>query len=80
MSNNICGFCGKSYPFDLLSNGKGNTICPTCASVIFKMYDTKDKELAVEDIADSLKDISSKALKAHLDNYVIGQELSLIHI
>lgn len=74
MSNNICGFCGKSYPFDLLSNGKGNTICPTCASVIFKMYDTKDKELAVEDIADSLKDISSKALKAHLDNYVIGQE------
>ncbi|MBZ7984916.1 ATP-dependent Clp protease ATP-binding subunit ClpX [Campylobacter sp. Cr9] len=74
VSNNICGFCGKSYPFDLLSNGKGNTICPTCASVIFKMYDTKDKELAVEDIADSLKDISSKALKAHLDNYVIGQE------
>lgn len=74
MSNNICSFCGKSYPFDLLSNGKGNTICPTCSSVISKMYDTKNKDLAVEDIADSLKDISSKSLKAHLDNYVIGQE------
>ncbi|ULO02882.1 ATP-dependent Clp protease ATP-binding subunit ClpX [Campylobacter sp. RM12651] len=74
MSNNICSFCGKSYPFDLLSNGKNNTICPTCAGVIFKMYDAKNKELAVDEVADSLKDISSKALKSHLDNYVIGQD------
>lgn len=72
--SNICGFCGKSFPFDLLSNGKGSTICPSCAGVIFKMYDAKNKEAAVDEVADSLKDISSKALKTHLDNYVIGQD------
>lgn len=72
--SNICGFCGKSFPFDLLSNGKGSTICPSCAGVIFKMYDAKNKEVAVDEVADSLKDISSKALKTHLDNYVIGQD------
>lgn len=74
MSSKICSFCNKTYLFDLLSNGNGCTICPSCTGIIFKMYDTKNKEAAADEIGDSLKDISSRALKAHLDNYVIGQE------
>ncbi|WP_267524980.1 ATP-dependent Clp protease ATP-binding subunit ClpX [Campylobacter sp. MG1] len=73
MSNNICSFCGKSYPFDLVSSSK-SAICPTCAGVIFKMYDAKDKRLSVDEVKNTLKDISSKNLKKYLDNYVIGQD------
>ena len=72
--NNTCSFCGKSFSFALVPSKDGAMICPMCAEVIVKLYGTKNKEEATEEIAHNLKDISSKALKAYLDNYVIGQE------
>lgn len=72
--NNICGFCNNTFQYSLLSNGKGTTICPECAALISKMYDKQEKNISQEELTNNLKDVSSRALKEYLDNYVIGQE------
>ena len=74
-----CSFCGKSqHEVRKLIAGPSVYICDECV------------ELCVDIIREEIRDISPKGeesdlptphqIRAHLDDYVIGQELSLIHI
>ncbi len=76
----ICSFCGKvkSKPNPIVSSNEKITgtkayICKACTVFIFKSFYDENNSNNTESIA--LEDIPSpKELKAHLDEYVVGQE------
>lgn len=68
----FCFICGKSKSeVDRLLKGKfGGCICNECVKEAYKVLDDEEEE----DISDNMKLATPSQIKAHLDQYVIGQD------
>ena len=74
ISEDYCSFCGELRTTDTLIQGRdGSVICMSCAGMAGEMYNQWRQETAQKATA-SLKILKPKEIKAHLDEYVIGQD------
>ena len=86
-----CSFCGKNkQDTDVLIAGITAHICDSCIEQAYNILDLENSDQLILDKSARL--IKPQEIKAHLDEYVIGQEqakkvlsvavynLSLIHI
>jgi ATP-dependent Clp protease ATP-binding subunit ClpX len=70
----VCSFCGKNADMARrLIAGPGVYICDECVQVCKKILDEEDDVLSAE----FMEEVPSpKAIKAYLDQYVMGQEIA----
>ncbi len=69
-----CGFCGKTpAPGNQLVAGRRSHICEACARTVVGLFDDQAKDRSLR-LGRSLP--TPAAIKAHLDQYVIGQDLA----
>ena len=75
-----CSFCGKSQKqVQQLIAGPGVYICDECVELCNEIIDERQSEGTAQAIGDF--DLPKpKEIYEFLEEYVIGQELSLIHI
>ena len=74
-----CSFCGRPKPeTQLLIAGLDSHICDRCIIQAHGIVQEEDKSSETKEATIELK--PPKEIKSFLDTYVIGQELSLIHI
>lgn len=68
----VCSFCGKSADGNRkIITGPGVFICDHCVDVCKSIFDEEAQQLSTEFTGDIP---TPKELKAHLDQYIIGQE------
>lgn len=69
-----CGFCGKPVGFsDLIVSGKHSHICEACARLAVGLFEERYREHSFT-LRRALP--PPAAIKAHLDQFVIGQDLA----
>jgi ATP-dependent Clp protease ATP-binding subunit ClpX len=70
-----CSFCGRAKnEVDVMIAGVTGHICNHCISQAQKIVKEEVSGNAKRDIADQIKLLKPREIKAHLDEYVIGQE------
>lgn len=69
--NEICCMCGSSKDeVDKLIRGKYGYICDSCISIASGLLNDEEEE----SVTDNMQLATPSQIKAHLDQYVIGQE------
>ncbi len=82
MSNNNdirqlhCSFCGKTEEqVKKLIEGPGVYICNECVDLCFEIFEDEFDDISPENAQNEMTDLPKpKEIKAHLDDYIIGQE------
>ena len=79
-----CSFCGKTQEQvrKLIAGPGGAYICDECVDICAEIIEEElgdDGEGVIEE-EEQINLIKPEEMKAFLDEYVIGQDLSLIHI
>lgn len=70
-----CSFCGRAKnEVDVMIAGVTGHICNHCISQAQNIVKEESSGKAKRDIADQIKLLKPREIKAHLDEYVIGQE------
>ena len=74
ISEDYCNFCGELRPADAMIYAEdGSSICMPCAGTVGEMFNQWRKE-SMKKETESLKILKPKEIKAHLDDFVIGQD------
>ncbi|MDY6325709.1 MAG: ATP-dependent Clp protease ATP-binding subunit ClpX [Bacteroidales bacterium] len=75
-SERVCDFCGREIPTDKrIVGGYNAMICEDCVKIaqdIFREFSKKDEARDINALKRNL--LKPKEIKAHLDEYVIGQD------
>lgn len=70
-NNQFCYMCGKSVnEVNKLIKGEYGYICDSCISIASDLLNDEEEE----NIATNMKLATPSQIKAHLDQYVIGQD------
>lgn len=73
MDDYRCSFCGKpgTQVHRMISGMKGTYICDSCVALCVDILDENEND---GELVDSINLLKPKEIKAHLDEYVVGQE------
>lgn len=71
-----CSFCGKTEEqVKKLIEGPGVYICNECVDLCFEIFEDEFEDISPENAENEMTDLPKpKEIKAHLDDYIIGQE------